>query len=68
LISEFQGVLLLVPGGLSVKSVAALLSSNGAMGLSFAIQMIVIALSITVGVSLANVVVFPREELAYQHF
>jgi uncharacterized membrane protein YjjB (DUF3815 family) len=64
-----SGILLLVPGGISVKSVAALLNQNSDSSLSsgFAAQMCIIALSITVGVSLANLFVFPKEELSYQH-
>ena len=68
IILVISGILLLVPGGLSVKSVASLLNSDSAVGLSFATQMLMITLSITVGVSIANVIVFPREELSYQHF
>jgi uncharacterized membrane protein YjjB (DUF3815 family) len=61
-----SGILLLVPGGLSVKAVHAILASDTGGGFTFAVQMIVISLSITVGVSLANLLVFPREDLQHQ--
>lgn len=61
-----SGILLLVPGGLSVKAVHAILASDAGAGFTFAVQMVVISLSITVGVSLANLLVFPREDLQHQ--
>jgi uncharacterized membrane protein YjjP (DUF1212 family) len=61
-----SGILLLVPGGLSVKSVHAILASDAGAGFTFAVQMVVISLSITVGVSLANLIALPREDLQHQ--
>ncbi|KAI9296936.1 DUF1212-domain-containing protein [Neoconidiobolus thromboides FSU 785] len=52
-------VILLVPGSLGVKGSAAFLVEKSAEGASFAMQMIIIALSITVGLFFSTFVVYP---------
>eukprot|EP00760_Papus_ankaliazontas_P011557 PhM_4_TR14848/c0_g1_i2/m.82918 len=59
IIPLINGIILLVPGGLGVKGGLNMISGTGG-GLS--IQVITIALSISIGVFAANIVVFPRDK------
>ncbi|KAI8992605.1 hypothetical protein BDB01DRAFT_716961 [Pilobolus umbonatus] len=58
------GIIILVPGSLGVKSAIHLFDgsneSNGGTGLAFVGQVIGIALSLTLGLFLANLLVYPR--------
>ncbi|KAI8867311.1 DUF1212-domain-containing protein [Ramicandelaber brevisporus] len=53
-------ILLLVPGSIGVRGILALISQDSAGGATFSLNMIVIALSITVGLFAATFVVFPK--------
>lgn len=54
-----SGILLLVPGGIGVQGVAAILSDDVLSGMGFVFDMLVVGLSITIGLLLAKIV-FPN--------
>lgn len=56
-------ILLIVPGGMGVRSSLLLLdqSGNAAQGTAFALQMIVVALGIAVGLFASTLIVYPRK-------
>ena len=56
-------ILLIVPGGMGVRSSLLLLdqSGNASQGTAFALQMIVVALGIAVGLFASTLVVYPRK-------
>ncbi|KAI5064380.1 hypothetical protein GOP47_0021050 [Adiantum capillus-veneris] len=58
LIMNLAGILLLVPGGLGVQGITAMLQDDVLSGMGFVFKMLVIGLSITIGLLLAKVV-FP---------
>ncbi|KAI8361970.1 hypothetical protein B0O80DRAFT_509954 [Mortierella sp. GBAus27b] len=60
-------ILLIVPGGMGVRSTLLLLdqSANASQGTAFALQMILIALGIAVGLFAATLVVYPRKWLCF---
>ncbi|KAF9925873.1 hypothetical protein FBU30_004429 [Linnemannia zychae] len=59
---ELGAILLIVPGGMGVRSSLLLLdqSGNAAQGSAFALQMIVVALSIAIGLFAATLIIYPR--------
>lgn len=57
------GIMLLVPGSLGVRSVAALLGQDTASGVEQAFAALMIALALVAGMLLANAVVPPRKVL-----
>ncbi|MCO5570735.1 hypothetical protein L7F22_062101 [Adiantum nelumboides] len=58
LIMNLAGILLLVPGGLGVQGITAMLDDDVLSGMGFVFRMLVVGLSITIGLLLAKVV-FP---------
>ncbi len=66
LVIIISGVLMLVPGGISVRGATALLSNNVVDGLSFGFVMLVTGLSISVGLFVARLIVFPIERVSRQ--
>ncbi|KAI7819768.1 hypothetical protein BC939DRAFT_400022 [Gamsiella multidivaricata] len=56
-------ILLIVPGGMGVRSTLLLLdeSGNASQGTAFALQMILVALGIAVGLFASTLVVYPRK-------
>jgi uncharacterized membrane protein YjjB (DUF3815 family) len=58
-------ILLIVPGGMGVRSSLLLLdqSGNAAQGTAFALQMIVVALGIAVGLFASTLIVYPRKSI-----
>lgn len=61
-----SGILMLVPGAIGVRGVSVLLADNFASGIELSIMMITVSISITMGLFLANVVVFPDKMLKKQ--
>lgn len=62
------GVLTLLPGSTAAKSVLAAITSGGSVsGAAFALQVMLIAVSVTIGITLANFVVFPTREVHHRH-
>lgn len=57
------GIMLLVPGGLGVRSVAALLEKNAASGVDQAVTTLMVAFALVAGMLLANAVVPSRKAL-----
>ncbi|XP_024530260.1 uncharacterized UPF0442 protein C7D4.12c isoform X1 [Selaginella moellendorffii] len=51
-----SGILLLVPGGLGVEGIAAMFGRDVASGMAFVFDMLVVALSITIGLLIAKIV------------
>lgn len=58
-----SGILLLVPGALGVKSAMGFLGKNTVNGGSFAFQMLTIGLSITVGLFIGSLIVWPMKPM-----
>ncbi|KAG0280586.1 hypothetical protein BGZ95_009535 [Linnemannia exigua] len=58
---ELGAILLIVPGGMGVRSSLLLLdqSGNAAQGTAFALQMIIVALGIAVGLFASTLIVYP---------
>ncbi|KAI9295266.1 DUF1212-domain-containing protein [Neoconidiobolus thromboides FSU 785] len=55
-----SSILLIVPGSLGVKGSSAFFEQNSQDGANFALQMIIISLSITMGLLISTVIVFPN--------
>ncbi|RKP34954.1 hypothetical protein BJ085DRAFT_22811 [Dimargaris cristalligena] len=53
------GILLLVPGSLGVKGSLALLTNDSSQAYQFALQMVVISLSVSVGLFASSLMVYP---------
>ncbi|KAI8918345.1 hypothetical protein DFJ77DRAFT_428264, partial [Powellomyces hirtus] len=53
------GILLLVPGSVGVRSTLGFLGANTTGGSNFAFQMLIIGMSITIGLFVATLLVFP---------
>ncbi|KAJ7526929.1 hypothetical protein O6H91_16G027900 [Diphasiastrum complanatum] len=56
LVTIVSGILLLVPGGIGVQGVAAMLEEDVLSGMGFVFDMIVVGLSITIGLLIARIV------------
>lgn len=54
-----SGILFLVPGGMGVRSSLGFFNNQAELGVGFVFQLLVIALSITIGLLLASILVFP---------
>lgn len=63
LVALTPGILILVPGSLGYRSLAALLELETIQGVQFAFAMIVVGVSLVGGVLMANVVIPPRRIL-----
>lgn len=53
---NLSGILLLVPGGLGVQGITAMLQDDVLSGMGFVFKMVVVGLSITIGLLMAKVV------------
>jgi len=49
-----SGINLLVPGGIGVQSIATMLKENATSGVGFVFEMVVVALSLTIGLLIAK--------------
>eukprot|EP00250_Pteridium_aquilinum_P003495 c13814_g1_i2 orf=885-1289(+) len=56
LVMNLSGILLLVPGGLGVQGITAMLQDDVLSGMGFVFKMLVVGLSITIGLLMAKVV------------
>lgn len=54
---KMSAILLLVPGGIGVQGVAAILRDDVSSGMSFVVDMMVVGLAITLGLLMAKLVV-----------
>ena len=62
-VTQVPGLMLLVPGSLGFRSVAALLENDTLSGVQTAFSMILVAVGLVVGLLLANVILPPRRTL-----
>ena len=62
-IVTLPGLLILVPGSVGFRSLAAFLDNDTLGGIQTAISVFIIAVSIVVGLLLANIIVQPRKAL-----
>lgn len=56
LVMTLSGIILLVPGGIGVKGVRAMLHDDILSGMGFVFNMVVVGLSITIGLLMAKVI------------
>jgi uncharacterized membrane protein YjjP (DUF1212 family) len=63
LVPLVPGLILLVPGSLGFRSLSALWEHNVVGGIDTAFKMLLVAISLVVGILLANAVVLPRRSL-----
>jgi len=61
------GILLLVPGSLGVRGFSAFIQNDVLSGIGITFQMIYTGLSITVGLFLANLLIFPKHTLTAEN-
>lgn len=62
LVAILPSIGVLLPGGMAMKGVTALMSSDLIGGTQFAFQVVEVAMAITVGLFVANMVVFPLKK------
>jgi len=55
------GVMMLVPGSVSVRGVEAMMAGDYVSGINFAWEVLIVALSITVGTMISTLAIFPRK-------
>lgn len=58
----FSGILFLVPGSISIKSIMNFFSEDLVAGIEIGFSMIIVALSITFGTILANIFIAPKKK------
>lgn len=66
--SRCIGLIILTPGSFAVRGITYFLNSDLMTSLQFGLQMIVIALSIAIGLFLADVLFFPSRKLSTKNF
>jgi uncharacterized membrane protein YjjB (DUF3815 family) len=65
IVPMIAGILFLLPGGLSVTGFFTLMKGDYISGIAFGFQVVVTAISITIGIFLANLVIPPRHDRTF---